>query len=202
MNSLINSTNVHNCNNCTKISVIVVNTYVCRRSVDNKAVILSYSKGGPWDKGGPSHLDPEIRGWGSVQKNFPAHRASVWSKNKGGGGWRASRAPPLDPPLLTKASWNFQRLQIYLGKVTFLSSRWPFISGRPTKAFHWWKAEKPPIFQGDVSRTLRMFNILKIIQPVYPFSPTQTFWGVRYARVPTHFSLFLVLLGAPKPVLI
>ena len=40
--SCINSTNVHLCNYCTKIFVIVVNTCVCRRSVDNKAVILSY----------------------------------------------------------------------------------------------------------------------------------------------------------------
>ena len=42
MSSCINSTNVHLCNYCTKIFVIVVNTCVCRRSVDNKAVILSY----------------------------------------------------------------------------------------------------------------------------------------------------------------
>ena len=41
-NSCINFTNVHLCNYCTKIFVIVVNTCVCRRSVDNKAVILSY----------------------------------------------------------------------------------------------------------------------------------------------------------------
>ena len=41
-NSCINFTNVHLCNYCTKIFVIVVNTRVCRRSVDNKALILSY----------------------------------------------------------------------------------------------------------------------------------------------------------------
>ena len=41
-NSCINSTNVHLCNYCTKIFVIIVNTCVCRRSVDNKALILSY----------------------------------------------------------------------------------------------------------------------------------------------------------------
>ena len=41
-NSCINFTNVHLCNYCTKIFVIVVNTCVCRRSVDNKALVLSY----------------------------------------------------------------------------------------------------------------------------------------------------------------
>ena len=41
-NSCINFTNVHLCNYCTKIFVIVVNTGVSRRSVDNKALILSY----------------------------------------------------------------------------------------------------------------------------------------------------------------
>ena len=41
-NSCINFTNVHLCDYCTKIFVIVVNTCVCRRSVDNKALILSY----------------------------------------------------------------------------------------------------------------------------------------------------------------
>ena len=42
LSSCINSTNVHLCNYCTKIFVIVVNTCVCRRSVDNKVAILSY----------------------------------------------------------------------------------------------------------------------------------------------------------------
>ena len=41
-NSCINFTNVHLCNYCTKIFVIVVNTCVCGRSVENKALILSY----------------------------------------------------------------------------------------------------------------------------------------------------------------
>ena len=41
MSSCINSTNVHLCNYCTKIFVIVVNTCLCRRSFDNKAAILS-----------------------------------------------------------------------------------------------------------------------------------------------------------------
>ena len=42
LSGCINSTNVHLCDYCTKIFVIVVNTCVCRRSVDNKAAILSY----------------------------------------------------------------------------------------------------------------------------------------------------------------
>ena len=41
-NSCINFTNVLLCNYCTKIFVIVANTCVCRRSVDNKALTLSY----------------------------------------------------------------------------------------------------------------------------------------------------------------
>ena len=41
-NSCINPRNVHHCNYCTKIFVIVVNTCVGRRSVDNKALILFY----------------------------------------------------------------------------------------------------------------------------------------------------------------
>ena len=41
-NICINFTNVYLCNYCTKIFVIVVNTCVCRRSADNKALILSY----------------------------------------------------------------------------------------------------------------------------------------------------------------
>ena len=49
-NSCINFTNVHLCNYCPKIFVIVVNTCVCRRSVDNKVLILS--KGLQGVKGG------------------------------------------------------------------------------------------------------------------------------------------------------
>ena len=58
-NSCVNFTNVHLCNYCKKIFVIVVNTCVCRRSVDNKALILSYplsgnipDGGGEWGVGG------------------------------------------------------------------------------------------------------------------------------------------------------
>ena len=42
-NSCRNFTNVHLCNYGTKIFIIVVNTCVCRRSVDNKALILILS---------------------------------------------------------------------------------------------------------------------------------------------------------------
>ena len=62
----------------------------------------------PSDKGGGSgHPDPEIwEGGGLKKKNslppakkkISAVRTSVWSKNKGGGGW-APRTPLLDPPL-------------------------------------------------------------------------------------------------------
>ena len=47
--------------------------------------------------GGGSHPDPEFRGGPGLKEFFSALRASVWSKNKGGG--QASRAPPLDPLL-------------------------------------------------------------------------------------------------------
>ena len=52
----------------------------------------------PSDNGGPGHPDPEIKWGGGLKKFCSALRASVWSKNKVGGG-RAPRAPPLDPPL-------------------------------------------------------------------------------------------------------
>ena len=42
LSNCINSTNVHLYNYCTKIFIIVVKTCGCRRSVDNKAAILSY----------------------------------------------------------------------------------------------------------------------------------------------------------------
>ena len=52
--------------------------------------------GGGGGEGGGGHPDPEISGeGGGHNKFFSALRASVWSKNKGGGG----RAPLLDPPL-------------------------------------------------------------------------------------------------------
>ena len=58
------------------------------------------SSGGPdlQIRGGPGKPDPEIRGAAVSKKCFSALRASVWSKNKGGGG-RAPWGPPLDPPL-------------------------------------------------------------------------------------------------------
>ena len=60
--------------------------------------IQTVRKGGGGVGGG--HPDPEIRG---VRSIFFGLQASFWSKNKGGGG-RAPRAPPLDPPpvLVTK----------------------------------------------------------------------------------------------------
>ena len=47
--------------------------------------------------GGSTPSDKGRGGGGGLQRCFfSAHRASVWSKNKGR---RAPRAPPLDPPL-------------------------------------------------------------------------------------------------------
>ena len=62
-----------------------VGTKSRRDSVADPALQIGGGGGGV---GG--HLDPKIRGGGGL-RNFGG--ASVWSKNKGGGG------PPLDPPL-------------------------------------------------------------------------------------------------------
>ena len=62
-NSCINFTNVYLCNYCRKIFVIIVNTCVFRRSVDNKALILAILSYG-WEGGGGGHPDPEITGRG------------------------------------------------------------------------------------------------------------------------------------------
>ena len=51
-NSRINFANIHLCNYCTKIFVIVVNTCVYKRSVDNKALIyLSIYQGHSMGRG-------------------------------------------------------------------------------------------------------------------------------------------------------
>ena len=62
-NSCINFTNVHLCNYCTKIFVIVVNTSVCRRSVDNKALILSYHLTGAY------LFEAHLRGGGGLNRD-------------------------------------------------------------------------------------------------------------------------------------
>ena len=43
--------------------------------------------------GGELSFRPEIRGMPGLKKNFSSLRASVWSKNKGGGGGRTPRDP-------------------------------------------------------------------------------------------------------------
>ena len=60
---------------------------------DNKAIFTRITVVDPdrqlsgWGGGGGGHPHPEIReGGGSVKKIFWALQASVWSKNKGGGG--------------------------------------------------------------------------------------------------------------------
>ena len=45
--------------------------------------------------GGGGHADPEIRAGRSYRKKFSALRASVWSKNKGGGSGPLPRDPSL-----------------------------------------------------------------------------------------------------------
>ena len=73
-NSCINFTNVHLCNYCTKIFVIVVKTCVCRRSVDNKALI-------------------PIKGTTLV---VPSRSAVLWEKRftcMGAGTFKRTRAP-------------------------------------------------------------------------------------------------------------
>ena len=53
----------------------------------------------PWDiRGGGGRSFSPLEKGPSLQKFFPVLRASVWSKNEGGGG----QAPPLDPPLIFK----------------------------------------------------------------------------------------------------
>ena len=50
-------------------------------------------------------LDKKGKGVGrTAEELFSALRASVWSKNDGGGG-RPPRAPPLDPPLVCSPNY-------------------------------------------------------------------------------------------------
>ena len=72
-NSRINfAKNMHLCNYCTKIFVIVVNTCVYRRSVDNKALIYLSILSAP----APGNLP-------SMTKK----KANSWGLARGGGGW-------------------------------------------------------------------------------------------------------------------
>ena len=74
LSSCINSTNALLCNYCTKIFVIVVNTWVCRRSVDNKAAILSY---------------PIL--------SYPSYCTTLGDAGGGGCGTQRSWSPPRGP---------------------------------------------------------------------------------------------------------
>ena len=78
------------------LTKLLLNYAACQRHLFNRSA--PYSGGSrPSDKRGPGLPDPEIRQGAVSKKIFAALRASVWSKNKGGG--QATQAPPLDPPL-------------------------------------------------------------------------------------------------------
>ena len=87
-NSCINSTNVHLCNYCTKIFVIVVNTCVCRRSVDNKAVILSFATTTyKWRNRTLRFVFLDcslLNNWYFLSWNLPAFRGNRNTKNRNG----------------------------------------------------------------------------------------------------------------------
>ena len=67
--------------------------------------------------GGWGHPDPEIRGGAGLKKFFSGLRASVWSKNEGGGA--VPLAPLLDPPLLTVVK-SFYKLVFFSRPFNFL----------------------------------------------------------------------------------
>ena len=73
---------------------------------------------------GPSHPDPEIRGWGrggSLQKFFLALWASVWSKNGRGAG--PPRAPPLGPLLnIGRSGGEYYTVGVLVQKFAFSES--------------------------------------------------------------------------------
>ena len=82
LSNCINSTNVHLSNYCTKIFVIVVKTCVCRRSVENKAAMLSYpilqggtrgTRGtggakGTRETGGKGQREEQVGTWGTGEQ--------------------------------------------------------------------------------------------------------------------------------------
>ena len=133
-----------------------------------------------------------IRVGGGLKKNFrpfgPQFGLKI-RKNKGGG-------PPGSRP--SPGSFTVDRRAGIFNDYRFIweNSRFSLLGGlllaeNPTKAFHWWRAEKPPIFKGDASRTLRMCNILKSIQPVYPpiFSHAEVLRSSLRARSYSCFSV-------------
>ena len=74
--------------------------------MENKLVIISCPLADPdlqirgrgRGRVGDGHLDPEIRGGARSQKKFfSALRASVWSKNRGGGGGPPGPLPCIRP---------------------------------------------------------------------------------------------------------
>ena len=74
--------------------------YWCSMVITERTYTLR--SGYKMDDRGPGHPDPDIRRGPGLKKKtnfFLAHRASVSSKSKGGGGSRVPRAPPPDPTL-------------------------------------------------------------------------------------------------------
>ena len=72
---------------------------IATRSKDNKGTAGIVIMSCIYTSGASRPPDKEGEGGAVSKKHSSAPRASVWSKNKGGG--RASRAPPLYPPVYT-----------------------------------------------------------------------------------------------------
>ena len=90
LSNCINSTNEHLCNYCTKIFVIVVKTCVCRRSVENKAAILSYpTRGNKGNRGCEGNKENRGKGQREEQvgkENGGTRRTSGTKGNNGNKG--------------------------------------------------------------------------------------------------------------------
>ena len=92
LSNCINSTNVHLSNYCTKIFVIVVKTCVCRRSVENKAAILSYpTRGNKGNRGCEGNKGNRGEGATRGTSGNMGNRGTGELVNKGNRGKRGTR---------------------------------------------------------------------------------------------------------------